>query len=141
MATPLRGLVESAFATYLTGAITSTPCNIYAGMATGTKEPPCVICKAESGEEDPVQSGNYRVEVSVTAKGMAADGVEAFDTLCDAVREALSVDGLHDTLAAQVTGLAVWGIASEFKMEWDTDEDALTERTVFEVYCAAASLT
>jgi hypothetical protein len=136
MATPLRGKVESALVSYLGAASLPTE-NIFAGMASGDKTAPCVICKAQSAEEDTMGSGNFRVTCRIVAKGLAADGLTAFDTLCDAVRSAIGVNDLHAQLAAAVDGFTVWGTSANTKVEWDTDEDCWTESMEVEIYCAA----
>jgi len=140
MATPLRRLIETAFTSYLSGQVTGTT-NIYEGMDTATKASPCIICQATGAEEEPYQSGNFRVSVEITVKAIAKDGVEQFDSLCDEVRTAIAIDDIHTHLQAAVTGLTVWGTSSEMKMDWDTEEDCWIEKTQIEVYAAAAALT
>ena len=133
MAKPLRAAVEDALVAYLTAQSVAT--NIYPGFSASDKSAPCVVAEATSGEEEPMQSGNYKVTVRVVVKGLAADGIDAFNTICDATRDALQVDGLHDSLNAVATDLTVFGVASSNTISWATEEDCWTETTEVQLYC------
>ena len=134
MATSLRSLVEEAFADYLIAQAVTT--NVYAGVAPGDKAAPCVVCEAVSAEEDPIDTGNFRVLVRITCKGLAADGASAFNQMTDNVNRAIYVSTLPTLLQAQATGLVVIGISTGGALRWEVDQDCWTESFELEAYCS-----
>jgi len=130
----LRAVIESAVTDYLAGlgipAVT--------GLAVTTKAGPIVICEARSAEEDPLGSGNWRVQLAVSIRLVSepdetAD-LAAMSGLSLAVRNALHVDDLADLISSDT--LTVWGASASPRLEWSTEEDAWAETHALEVCCA-----
>ena len=133
MASSIRGKVESAVAQLLTAAGVSP---VYQGFAGTDKAGTCVIAKARRAEEEPQESGNYKVTVDVFVKG-PPDTDGAFDTLADAVRDALWRTDLAAQLQSYETTFTVWGATAPHVMEWTEDGDLWIETQIIELYCAA----
>jgi len=130
----LRSLVETALTNYLTDQ--SVGATVYSGLVSTDKDLPCVICQASAAEEDPIYSGNYRVECSVMVKDTAAAG-SVFDAVAEAVRDALRIDNasLAAALEAQSTALTVFAASAPHRQEWSTEEDCWVENNLVELYC------
>ena len=136
MATSLRSLVEEAFVDYLTAQAVAT--NVYAGVAAGDKAAPCVICEAVSAEEDPIDSGNFRVVVRITTKALAEDGADAYNLTTDNVARAIYIATLPTQLNAVAVGLTVIGASTGGSYTWGVDEDCWAEAFQVEIYCSIA---
>lgn len=128
----LRQKVEAAFKAVLENAGAQP---VYTGFAATDKEGSCVICKAKSAAEEPLQSGNYNVTVQIFVKG-PPDEDGAFDDLATLVRDALWTDGLPAALqTAAAGGLTVYGVASNHELEWTEEGDTWIETQTIIIHC------
>lgn len=135
----LRSLVESAWSAYLSAGGISA--NVYTGFDSNDKTSPAVICKAVSAEEDPIGSGNFKVQCEISTRAAFDCGLTAFDSLCDAVNSLVTVNDLHAQLSGSVSGFTCWGTAAEGRKEWDTEEDCWVEKLTAVIYCAATDFS
>jgi len=127
----LRNLTENALADYLnTQTVGATA---YASVVATDKPAPIIICRVAGCEEEPLQSGNYRVDCQVIVKDTAATD-STFDTISEAVRTALWISDLHTQLNAVASGLTVIGASAPHKMEYDVDDDCWVETQHVELY-------
>lgn len=127
----LRNLTENALVDWLNSQTIGA--TAVASVVATDKTPPIVICRVVSCEEEPFQSGNYRVACSVVVKDTAST-TSTFDDICEAVRGALWRDDIHDQLNTISTGLTVIAASSPHKMEYDVDEDCWVETQSLELY-------
>lgn len=117
--------------------------NIYRGFSNQVKEGPCVIVFAKGGSEDPINTGNYRVQVFVTVKGLADpdDQAEAvFNALDSAVEKILADDLLKQELnEVETDDFTIIGLLDKGP---DSDVETLAWHSVYEleVYCCASNL-
>lgn len=133
----LRAKAENAVTTHLSDSGVTVP--IYKGFAGTDKEVPCVVVVVRRAEEEPYQSGNYRVLVDIHIKGDPDASV--FDPLAEAVRGYLWNDGLAASLQASETDFRVFGASAPHVMEWTEDGDIWVETQTVELYCAVALTT
>lgn len=133
----LRQLVESAFKKYLDAS--SIGATVYEGFDDENKALPCVVVRAVSAEEEPMQSGNYNVQVAITIKALAGDS--NFNSICEAVRDYTWIESedLGTQLAQHESDLTCWGASAAHRQEWDITSDAWTETQTITVYCAPRS--
>lgn len=137
--------IEEAFEAYF--ATQDLPeCNVYRGVSNQAKEGPAVIIVAKGGPEFPLKSGNYKIQVLVTTKGLADPDVEGeetseakFNSLDAAVEAALADDDLAGQLTELVDGLTILGIVDRGP---DTDVEAIAWHSIreYEVYSCASDL-
>ncbi len=128
----LRKLIESAFKTYLDSQ--SLGATVYPGFSPEDKFTPCVICYCRDAEEDPIGSGNYRVNVAIEIKD-AASAASLFDDICAATKAAIWTTDIAASLMGSPTSFQVWGVAAESKIEWETADDLWIERHTMQLYC------
>lgn len=136
MATSLRSQVEEAWRNYLKPRVPAVRDNVFAGISNGDKAAPCIICEAISAEEDPIDSGNFRVSCRITCQGMAADGVDSFNETTDGVARSVYVSGLPSLLQGATTGLVVIGVSTGGSFKSQIDLDCWSEALELEVYCS-----
>lgn len=137
----LKNAVETVLADYLKGKVSADPvANFYTGFDSDDRVAPAVICIADSAEEDPMRSGNYRVQCRVVVKCIAetdsqqpalADEVKSWVYASDTVSYLQSVGATND--------LAVFGYSAAPRVEWDRDQNVWSETHNLEIYCAVTA--
>lgn len=96
----LRRSIENGFATLVTAAVGATA-EVFTGYEDETQTHPCVVCVANSATEEPQESGNFFIEISVSVKGQIDDdpNLDNHETLLSLVNNALLVDDLAAQLS------------------------------------------
>lgn len=141
MATNILNLTESAVIAYLTPFAGTA--NVYEAKNSAEKAAPAVCINAVSAEEDPPMSGNFWVNLEVSARTIAAvnvgeaadDPKTASDALSESIFEALEVDDLADQLSNAETGYVVMGFGVEKSFDTNVEGDCWIETWKRKLYC------
>ena len=107
---------------------------VFNGISNSDKSGPCVICYAESANEDFPNSGIYRVVGNVIVKELAAD-TDVSSSVADTIFQGFLNDNIVGTLnsysgAYYVYGFFVDGVNDEI------DEDTWIQQYKFEIVSA-----
>lgn len=137
--------VESALKEYFAGKLPEGT-NIFTGVDNAAKEGPCVIIVAKGKREDPVGTGNYRVHVIVTTKGLADPDTSTpdeakteFETLAQSVATALDASDLTQQISTLEDQFTCWG-CSERTGDTDVEVIAWHEMREMELYCCGSDI-
>lgn len=139
----LIATLENAFASLILAAPTlPTTVTVLTGIDDDEQVRPCVVCYCSGGEEEPMGTGNRKLDVLISVRGQIEDDADliAHDALVDLVISTLKIDELAVELSAAAVGLYV------FPPVIDTGQSAVVQgRAVFSsqrfsVYCCSAEL-
>ena len=129
---------------------------VYIGTSGVEKSAPCVVISAVSSQEEPYDSGNYWVQLSVESKASpeAADGIligtrNGFADLASAVGDALHSDTLvDDVTASALTASDTSGDIGLTCIGWrdrssatSQSQDVWSQTVDLMLYCGPSSLS
>lgn len=148
MAKSIAVKCQDAFKALLSASSAGIQATIYTGKDFEEKQAPMVGCGAETAREDPVDTGNYWVDVEIVIKSMAPadqldnnDPKSTSDDLTASVLAVLDVDDLAGQLSSAIEDFHVFGFDADKGMESSQDGDAWVETWKRRVYCCGTTFT
>jgi len=112
----------------------------FAGLSADDKVTPRAIITAQSGDEMPQGSGNYKLQVSVTVISNADDTtIEEHRALCVTLLGTLMEDDIASQLSSAVSDFHCFGFSNRGCRESVEDRAWVTEFTS-DFYCAGLAL-
>lgn len=119
--------------------------NIFNAKASEDKAAPLVGCDANNGREEPVNTGNFWVDLVVEVKTIGSldaadsDPKTPSDTLVANVIAALEVDDLAAQLSAGTTDFTVFGFGEEKELQEEIQDDVWITRWMRRAYVCGSS--
>lgn len=139
----LIATLENAFALLILAAPTlPATVTVLTGVDDDEQVKPCVVCYCSGGEEDPLGSGNRKLQVAITVKGQIEDDADLanHEALVDLVVSLVKIDELAVDLSAAASGLYVFPPVVDAGQSAGVEGRAAFATQRFSVYCCSAEL-
>ena len=108
--------------------------NVYTGQGDFDKEHPSLVVYCEDGNEEPKDSGNFRVSVQCELRGSSENQeISDWRNLCRDIFAILMADDLPQKLSEEASDLYVFGISNR-TMRTSTDENQWLSVLSFDAY-------
>lgn len=117
-----------------------TVAQCYTGLSSDEKIMPRVIITAQSGDEMPQGSGNFKLQLSVSILSNADETtIEEHRTLCASILGVMMEDDIASQLSSAVSDFHCFGFSNRGCREQVEDRAWVTEFTS-DFYCAGLAL-